>query len=273
MPVIHIYHNNFNAIKKINAELVKRISDTLFIPKERVWLFWHNQTENYECSIWNENEVNPPIIFIYCKSAYSETQIINVINEVKQTFDEIIGDASNDIFVGIQRFPSGELFVNQMLYKNETMDNNIILHPIGYVSNDRKEITDDNWGEVRSEIILVDSILDESLRGLSDFSHIHVIFHFHKVQNSKIVLESRHPRNNPNLPKVGIFAQRAKNRLNKIGSTVCEIIKVEKNKIVVKGLDAIHGTPVLDIKPYMIEFDLRETKQPFWTKEIMKNYF
>ena len=106
-----------------------------------------------------------------------------------------------------------------------------------------------------------------------DILVIHVIFYFHKVEDSKIVLESRHPRNNLNLPKVGIFAQRAKNRLNKIGITVCEVLKVEKNKLTVKGLDAIDGTPILDIKPYMVEFDLRDSKQPLWTNEIMKKYF
>ena len=150
---------------------------------------------------------------------------------------------------------------------------NIILHPVGYVSNNRKDITDDNWGEVKSDIVLINNIPNESLLGLTDFSHIHVIFYFHKVEDSKIVLESRHPRNNLNLPKVGIFAQRAKNRLNKIGITVCEVLKVEKNKLTVKGLDAIDGTPILDIKPYMVEFDLRDSKQPLWTNEIMKKYF
>jgi len=86
-------------------------------------------------------------------------------------------------------------------------------------------------------------------------------------------LEARHPRNNTELPKIGIFAKRAKNRPNKIGSTVCKLEKVEDNKIFVSGLDAIYGTPELDIKPYMSEFDQRESSQPAWTNEIMKNYF
>ena len=117
MPVIHIYHNNFSNIKEINSDLLKSVSIALSIPLERIWLFWHNQTENYVCPRWKENTVNPPIIFIYCKSTYTETQIVDLINEVKFVFKNVIGIISNDIFIGIQRFQPGELFVNQTLYK------------------------------------------------------------------------------------------------------------------------------------------------------------
>ncbi|MBI3259479.1 MAG: tRNA (N6-threonylcarbamoyladenosine(37)-N6)-methyltransferase TrmO [Ignavibacteriae bacterium] len=149
----------------------------------------------------------------------------------------------------------------------------IILHPIGIVSNDRKLISDDNWGEVESVINLRDGIPEEALTGLLEFSHIHVVFYFDKVEDAKICLEARHPRNNTSLPKIGIFAQRAKNRPNKIGITVCKLLSIEKNKITVVGLDAIDGTPVLDIKPYLVEFDVRDNIQPDWTRDIMKNYF
>lgn len=148
------------------------------------------------------------------------------------------------------------------------------MNPIGLVKNNRNEITDDFWGNVVSDIILDNSIPEESLKELSSFSHIYVIFYFHKVNDEKIVVEARHPRNNSTLPKVGIFAQRAKNRINKIGLTVCELIKVEGRVLTVKNLDAINSTPVLDIKPFMKEFEPAGlVKQPIWTSEIMKNYF
>lgn len=149
----------------------------------------------------------------------------------------------------------------------------IVMQPVAYVHNTRTEIQDDNWGNVESIIELAPGISEESLNGLEEFSHIHVIFYFDKVPESKIETKARHPRGNTALPAVGIFAQRAKNRPNRIGATVCKLHKIEGRKIYVSGLDAIDGTPVLDIKPYMEEFDVRFCTQPEWTREIMKNYF
>jgi tRNA (adenine37-N6)-methyltransferase len=149
----------------------------------------------------------------------------------------------------------------------------ILLHPIATIYNERKTITDDFWGKVESRVVLHKEIHPDALMGLDSFSHVHIIFYFHLVEDAKINMEARHPRNNPDYPRVGIFAQRAKNRPNKIGITVCEIIRVQGNTLLVKGLDAIDGTPVLDIKPYMPEFDIREAHQPAWAHELMQNYF
>ncbi len=81
-------------------------------------------------------------------------------------------------------------------------------------------------------------------------------------------------RNNPEWPAVGIFAQRGKNRPNRIGSTICRIIRREGRTLVVSELDAIDGTPVLDIKPVMQEFLPRhEVRQPHWSRELMRLYW
>ena len=149
----------------------------------------------------------------------------------------------------------------------------IILSPIGSVSNSRTETLDDNWGNIRSEITLNEEYPAESLDGIEAFSHVIVVFSFDKVADTQIQHGARHPRNNPKLPKVGIFAQRGKNRPNRIGITVCKLIERKGNKIIIEALDAIDGTPVLDIKPYIKEFDKRESTQPEWVAEIMKNYF
>jgi len=112
------------------------------------------------------------------------------------------------------------------------------------------------------------------LDGLEDFSHVNVIFYMDKVRDEKICKGSRHPRNNTDLPKVGILAQRAKSRVNKIGLTICEVVKVDKYSLFVKGLDAIDGTPVLDIKPMLRQFlPKTEIDQPDWVDHIMKDYF
>ena len=150
----------------------------------------------------------------------------------------------------------------------------IELVPIGFVTNDRAAIADDNWGQVVSAIELADHIIAEALEGIEAFSHLEVIFFMDKVENEKAIAQYRHPRNNPALPKVGTFAQRNKKRPNKIGLTIVEFVAREGKVLKVRRLDAVDGTPVLDIKPVMREFlPYGTVRQPNWTSEIMKNYW
>jgi tRNA-Thr(GGU) m(6)t(6)A37 methyltransferase TsaA len=150
----------------------------------------------------------------------------------------------------------------------------VTLTPIGVVRSPRTEPTDDFWGSVISTIEL-EGFSPETLLGLTDFSHIEVVYLFHKVKPDNIVLTAGHPRENPDWPRVGIFSQRKKNRPNRLGVSVCRLIKVDGVKITVQALDAIDGTPVLDIKPYVREFaPARETvRQAEWQTELMKDYF
>lgn len=150
----------------------------------------------------------------------------------------------------------------------------IELSPIAFVKNSRTQIEDDNWGEVISEIILTGNFDSSALKGLQDFSHAEIIFYFDKLDDSSIVRGLRHPRNNPQWPLTGIFAQRGRNRPNKLGLTVVEIMEIKEKTLTVKGLDAIDGTPVLDIKPVLKEFlPSGEIKQPAWSRELMKTYW
>jgi len=150
----------------------------------------------------------------------------------------------------------------------------IIIKPIAYVRNSRTEVKDDRWGSIISEIELIDDLNASSLEGINEFSHLEIIFYFDKVADDKIQYEARHPRNNKNFPKVGIFAQRGKNRPNKLGLTTVELLEHHHNKLIVKNLDAIDGTPIMDIKPVMKEFlPDREVKQPEWSKKLMEDYW
>ncbi|MEW6207147.1 MAG: SAM-dependent methyltransferase [Acidobacteriota bacterium] len=150
----------------------------------------------------------------------------------------------------------------------------INLEPIGMVRSSRRAVEDDCWGGVISVITLSEPLSEESLRGIEEFSHAEVIFYFHLVEEEKIITGARHPRNNPLWPAVGILAQRGKNRPNRLGLSIVKIIRREGNKIYVTGLDAIDGTPVLDIKPVMKEFLPRETvRQPQWATELMTDYW
>jgi tRNA-Thr(GGU) m(6)t(6)A37 methyltransferase TsaA len=127
--------------------------------------------------------------------------------------------------------------------------------PIGVVSSPIVEPVDDVWRGVTCRIDLDPSrFTGESLLGLTEFSHIEVVFLFHKVLDSAIATGARHPRGRLDWPKAGIFAQRGKNRPNRIGVTICRLSSVHELSVEVTDLDAIDGTPVLDIKPYMREF-------------------
>jgi tRNA (adenine37-N6)-methyltransferase len=150
----------------------------------------------------------------------------------------------------------------------------LAIAPIGYVRGGRVAAIDDNWGNERARIELVDGFGQEALFGLKEFSHVEIIFYFDKVPDSKIETGARHPRGNQDWPLVGIFAQRGKNRPNRIGLCTCKIIRVGGTTLEVEGLDAIDGTPVLDIKPVMTEFLPRGgVTQPAWSSELMADYW
>ena len=151
----------------------------------------------------------------------------------------------------------------------------IPMTPIGRVQGGRDVPEDDDWGKSRARISLDPERFDaEALMGLDAFSHAEVVYVFDKVGDDQIVTGARHPRGNKDWPKVGIFAQRGKNRPNRIGVTVCAIVAVDGLNLEVEGLDAIDGTPVLDIKPVMSGFSPRGAhREPDWARQIMENYW
>jgi tRNA (Thr-GGU) A37 N-methylase len=150
-----------------------------------------------------------------------------------------------------------------------------LLEPIGHVRGGRDEAVDDDWGTSRARIELdAKRFTPDALAGLADFSHVEVIFLFDRVPDEKIEYGARHPRNRADWPRVGIFAQRGKNRPNRLGLCTAKIVSVEGLAVEVEGLDAIDGTPVMDLKPAMREFLPRETlRQPAWAGELMKDYW
>lgn len=150
----------------------------------------------------------------------------------------------------------------------------ILVEPIGYVVGGRGAAEDDDWGQVRARIELAERFEADALAGLNEFSHIEVVFHFDRQDEAKVVSAARHPRGRTDWPKVGIFAQRGKARPNRIGVSVCRLIAVEGTALEVEGLDAIDGTPVLDIKPVMAGFQPRgPIREPDWARAIMADYW
>jgi len=150
----------------------------------------------------------------------------------------------------------------------------ITREPIGHVRSSRSDLSDDNWGGVTARIEPDESLPAESLAGIEAFSHAEVVYHFDRVSDSEVERGARHPRGNTAWPKVGIFAQRGKGRPNRLGVTIVEVVRREGRTLTVTGLDAIDGTPVLDLKPVMAEFLPRTAvRQPEWSRELMRNYW
>lgn len=149
------------------------------------------------------------------------------------------------------------------------------IEPIGYVQGGRVDAIDDNWGNTRTTIELdATQVGPDALAGLDAFSHAEIIFQFDRVPEEKIERGARHPRGRDDWPLMGILAQRGKNRPNRLGVTICRVLSVEGSQLHVEGLDAINGTPVIDIKPVMREFLPRgEVRQPEWVSELMAAYW
>jgi tRNA-Thr(GGU) m(6)t(6)A37 methyltransferase TsaA len=138
------------------------------------------------------------------------------------------------------------------------------LKAIGVVSNGIKETIRHGWREVVSEIT-VNSELTEALDGLDEFSHIIVLYWMHQLPEGRKLPLKVHPMGNPDLPLTGRFATRSPSRPNPVGQATVELLGRRANVLRVKGLDAIDGTPVIDIKPYIPGYDSASgAKAPQW---------
>jgi tRNA-Thr(GGU) m(6)t(6)A37 methyltransferase TsaA len=154
------------------------------------------------------------------------------------------------------------------------MPDEFLMKAVGIVRAGRQAPLDDAWDKVPARIELdPEQFGAEALAGLESFSHVEVLFHFHAT-TEPAETAARHPRGRQDWPKVGIFAQRGKDRPNHLGATICRILSVQGTVLEVAGLDAIDGTPVLDIKPVWSGFLPRgDFQEPDWAKELMRAYW
>jgi len=145
------------------------------------------------------------------------------------------------------------------------------MEPIGYVTNGVDSPIDCGWAKVESRIVFQEYLIP-ALLGLSDFSHLLVVFWMHLAQPPTTL--QRRPQNRDDMPDVGLLSQRSKHRPNPIGITTVPLVRIVGREIVVRGLDAVNGTPVLDIKPYYPHYDSpAETRVPEWVGRLMVDYF
>ena len=141
----------------------------------------------------------------------------------------------------------------------------INLKPIGFVKNNIKEPRFCNFANEISEIIL-DEKFTELLNGIDDYSHVIIVYWMDRIKD---YVTTHRPQGNPNVPVVGIFACRCPQRPNPIGMTTVKLIEHRKNKIKVKGLDILNGTPIIDIKPYWPQYDkIVGGKIPDWVNKL-----
>lgn len=150
----------------------------------------------------------------------------------------------------------------------------ITFNPIGVVRNGIGTMSTGNWAQAESRIEL-NADLVPGLQGLADFSHLVVVFHLDRIPPfDKEQQLLRSPRGMEHLAPVGVFAQRTKFRPNPIGVTPVKLISIQGNVLTVTGLDAMEGTPVLDVKPYIPDFDgVEDSRQADWVPEMLKGYF
>jgi len=139
------------------------------------------------------------------------------------------------------------------------------LTPIGYVENSVRDTQYHDWETLVSRLV-IDDRYAKALHGLEEFSHLLVIFWLHLP--GKLLLK-RHPRGRKDLPLVGMFATRTQFRPNPLGLQVVKLVKVEGNTLFVKGLDAMNGTSLIDIKPYMPQRDqVSHVRVPLWVHKL-----
>lgn len=144
---------------------------------------------------------------------------------------------------------------------------------IGIVKSPVKEGVDKGWGEVISELHINEQFAD-GLNAIDSLSHIIVVFEMHKSTWNPRTDLVRRPQGRADMPLIGIFAQRAKHRPNPIGIAVVQLLGAKRSVLKIKGLDAIDGTPILDLKPYFPRYDrVAEATTPEWVDRIITGYF
>lgn len=149
----------------------------------------------------------------------------------------------------------------------------LTINIIGHVISPVREQTDEHWGNIESRIVLFPAY-QAGLQGMNAFSHAWIVTYLHEARFDASRHLIRRPRGLTDMPEVGIFAQRAKDRPNPLGITAVSIVGVQSGVLLVRGLDAIDGTPVIDVKPYYPAYDrVKNATVPEWVDRLMKGYF
>lgn len=148
------------------------------------------------------------------------------------------------------------------------VDLNMAIKPIGIVRNDIKETSKPGWEVGMVSELILDPYLEEFTEGLEEFSHIMVVFWMHKAPLDRGIPSKVHPQGRQDLPLVGLFATRAPHRPNPVGISVVRLLNCQGNILRTEGLDAIDGTPLIDIKPYLPGNEIDDAHFPPWVYRL-----
>ncbi len=153
------------------------------------------------------------------------------------------------------------------------MAQTLLIRSIGIVVGGRSEPTDDHWTE--NAIIRLDPDFPAGVvQGLEEFSHLLVVWHFHRADPAEVTLHARSPRGNPAWPPTGTFAHRNHRRPNQLAESFPRLLKVDGLDLHVTDLDAIDGSPVYDLAPYFKEMGPRgHVREPGWPAEMLQDYW
>ncbi|MFH8616954.1 SAM-dependent methyltransferase [Streptomyces sp. NPDC017979] len=153
------------------------------------------------------------------------------------------------------------------------MTQKLEIEPIGIVVGGRSEPTEDAWRG--TAVIRLDAGFPvEVVQGLEEFSHLLVVWHFHRASPDDVALHARSPRNNPRWPSTGTFVHRNHRRPNQLAQSFPRLLRVDGLDLHVTDLDAVDGSPVYDLAPYFREMGPRGTvRQPGWPGEMLADYW
>jgi tRNA-Thr(GGU) m(6)t(6)A37 methyltransferase TsaA len=146
----------------------------------------------------------------------------------------------------------------------------ISMRSIGHVISPVKFPRRVKWEDLEAQVV-IDPEWAEALEGIEKFSHIWVLFGLHRAAEGRRFTAKVHPMGQKDLPLVGALATRTPHRPNPIALTLVQLLRREDNVLIVRGLDAYDGTPILDIKPYLPTGDLiPEATAPDWVRTIQE---
>jgi len=128
----------------------------------------------------------------------------------------------------------------------------IVYKPIGFVKSSHLYPNEPERIRSSESVLLLDESYVPALDGIERFKHLIILYHIDRSPGYRPLV---HPHGDPNIPERGVFSTRSPCRPNPIGMTVVEVLDVSGSRIRVKCLDALDGTPVLDIKPYVKQLD------------------
>ncbi|MET8678206.1 SAM-dependent methyltransferase [Streptomyces sp. NPDC004647] len=145
---------------------------------------------------------------------------------------------------------------------------------VAQVVGGHSEPADDFQGGVQSVIRLNEGFPLETLQGIDAFSHLLVVWQFHRASPDAVALHARSPRDNPDWPATGTFVHRNHRRPNQLAVSFPRLLKVEGRDLHVTDLDAVDGTPIIDLAPYFQEMGPRgAVTQPNWPTQMLQDYW